>query len=224
MVAVVIQCAARKQGAGFRSGQGLPVRFVARPDLAAPEPGTRLAHPDNVSDRAGAAWREVLADYNAAFVRSGENPFNLRQAWALYAHPVYAALERRFGLSNLYILSAGWGLIRAGYLTPDYDITFSSQAAPISIRTRQQTFRDHRHLADDIEGPVIFIGGAAYLPHFLRLTAGVRAPRRAFFNAAQAPTADQCQVIRYETTRRTNWHYGCAEDLLAGRLDRWLAP
>ena len=224
MVVVVIQCAARKQGASFRTAQGVPIRFVAHPNLGSANQLERFAHPDDPSDRPEATWRGAVAAYNADFARSGTNPLGLCPAYALYADPIYRGLERRFGLDALCILSAGWGLLRAGYLTPDYDITFSQQADPISIRGRYQVFHDHQQISEDVQGPVIFIGGASYLPHFLRLTAAVRAPRRAFFNSVVAPQAERCQMIRFETARRTNWHYSCAQDLIAGRLDRWLAP
>jgi hypothetical protein len=40
----------------------------------------------------------------------------------------------RFGLENVYVLSASWGLIRADFLTPYYDITFSSSADAYKIK------------------------------------------------------------------------------------------
>ena len=224
MVAVVIQCAAGKRGASLRNMQGIPVSFVAHPSLGVADRHALFAHPDDPSHRPKATWRDMLAAYNADFARSGTNPLGLCPAYVLYTDPVYRGLEQRFGIDALYILSAGWGLLRAGYLTPDYDITFSHQAEPINIRGRNQLFHDHRHIPEDVQGPVIFIGGMSYLPQFLRLTETVRAPRRAFFNSAVQPQAERCRMIRFETTRRTNWHYSCAQDLIAGRLDRWLAP
>ena len=56
------------------------------------------------------------------------SPFGLLPAYQLYENSTYNRLVDRFGLSNVYILSAGWGLIPADFLTPHYDITFSASA------------------------------------------------------------------------------------------------
>jgi hypothetical protein len=62
----------------------------------------------------------VLQEYNAL---PGNNPLGLYPAWRLYENRSYEGLVDRFGVDNLYILSAGWGLISAAFLTPNYDIT-----------------------------------------------------------------------------------------------------
>lgn len=120
---IVIQCAAGKQGhAGhLRTLDGLEVMFVAHPDSAPSHPNRVYARPDDLSDR-GKSWRNVLQEYNR---NPGENPLELLSAWQLYKNPVYEMLAKRFAPDRLYILSAGWGLVRADYLTPSYDITFS---------------------------------------------------------------------------------------------------
>jgi hypothetical protein len=41
-------------------------------------------------------------------------------------------LVEKFGIEKVFILSAGWGLIRADFLTPNYDITFSGSAEAFS--------------------------------------------------------------------------------------------
>ena len=56
----------------------------------------------------------------------GDNRFGLLPAWRLYRNPTYGILAEHWGLDHLYILSAGWGLIPANFLTPNYDITFSA--------------------------------------------------------------------------------------------------
>lgn len=108
---VVIQCAARKQchAGHLRTLDGRNVMFVAQPD-SVPSDGSQVhARPDDVSDR-GDSWRTVLEQYNAA---PGSNPLGLLPAWRLYRNPTYDMLAERVGLQRLYILSAGWGLIRA---------------------------------------------------------------------------------------------------------------
>jgi hypothetical protein len=64
---------------------------------------------------------ELLLRYNEA---PGENPLGLLRAFKLYLNDIYRRLARHVGIENFLILSAGWGLIPASFLTPDYDITF----------------------------------------------------------------------------------------------------
>jgi hypothetical protein len=113
---VVIQCQGRKQpDAGrLKSADGKPVYFVARPELAPADDSLLYARPDDRSDR-GMSWRQILLDYN----RDTQNLFRLYPAGQLYTDGVYGRLAARFGSQNLFIPSAGWGLIRADFLTPD---------------------------------------------------------------------------------------------------------
>jgi hypothetical protein len=118
----------------------------------------------------------------------------------------------------LYILSAGWGLVHARYLLPNYDITFSNQADPVAIRRKGDVFHDARQMPDDADGPVLFLGGLSYLPMFCKLTNEVRSKRIAYYNSNKLPDALGCRLVRYETSTRTNWHHECARYLASGRL------
>ena len=64
----------------------------------------------------GGTWRKLLADYNKR--NRDANPLGLLKAWQLYRHKTYGQLVRQLGEENVYILSAGWGLLPANYLTP----------------------------------------------------------------------------------------------------------
>jgi hypothetical protein len=55
---------------------------------------------------------------------------NCMPAFQLYQNEAYRRLADKVGTQKLYILSAGWGLIGAMFLTPSYDITFTAQAEP----------------------------------------------------------------------------------------------
>src|SRR5271168_989823 len=145
---IVIQCAAQKDGAYLRAPNGNNVGFVAQPRLALPRPGWTFARPDDVTV-VGGTWRAALTAYNERFVRTGENPDNLKQAWCLYTNRAYRGLTQRFGTDDLYILSAGWGLVHARYLLPNYDVTFSNQADPIAIRRKVDPFHDAGQIPDD---------------------------------------------------------------------------
>jgi hypothetical protein len=122
-------------------------------------------------------------------------------------------------VENVYVLSAGWGLIRSDFLTPYYDITFSQSADPYKRRRRGERYNDFRMLPDSTEGRIIFIGGKDYLPLFCGLTVQVKGERIAFFNSANTPHVNNCAFKRFETTTRTNWHYECAKALIDGKID-----
>lgn len=73
-------------------------------------------HPDDMSDY-GWTWREALLKYNQD---RPTNPLGLLPAWQLYDNPAYGRLAERVGIEKMFILSAGWGLIRGDFLTPYY--------------------------------------------------------------------------------------------------------
>ncbi len=171
--------------------------------------GYFYARPDDLSDR-GKTWRTVLQEYNTM---PGENPLGLLPAWRLYKNQTYGILAGHFGLDHLYILSAGWGLIRADFLTPNYDITFSSARNVERFKRRSP-----RDAYDDFEFPrnvtetVVFYGGRDYIPLFCKLTAGTKGSRTVFY-AGNKPDAPGCVLQRYGNPF-TNWHYQCARQFV----------
>lgn len=213
---VVIQCAAGKRPHAGRviTTAGKSVVFVADPSASPRNPSYTYARPDDRCD-SGKSWRDVLLEYNQ---KAPHNPLRLLPAYQLYGNPVYDRLVRRFGIANVFILSAGWGLIRADFLTPYYDITFSAQAEPYKRRRDTDDYRDFKMLPDSTEDEIVFLGGKDYLALFCALTSGVRGRRTVFFNSPRRLSAPGCTLGRYETSTRTNWHYECANTLLDGRL------
>ncbi len=131
---------------------------------------------------------------------------------------VYGRLVVRLGLENVYVLSAGWGLIRADFLTPYYYITFSSRADTYKRRRKTDRYDDFRMLPDDAKNDIVFFGGKDYLPLFCSLTDTVRGGKVVFFNSASVPRLNGCTLRRFETTTRTNWHYECANVFLDGTI------
>ncbi len=206
---VVIQCAASKQtNAGyFRTDDGRRVLFVAQPAMAPSSERIHYARPDDVSD-AGASWREELMRYNAD---PQGNPLGLLPAIALYTHPTYARLAEKIDAERLFILSAGWGLLPATFLTPNYDITFSPQAEAYKRRRRTDPYRDFASPSDGGNEPMVFFGGKDYVPLFAQLTRAHRGRRTVFFNSQPPPAAIGCRLEQFVTTTRTNWHYECAD-------------
>ena len=209
---VVIQCAATKRpdGGYMRTRDGRRVLFVAQPELAPRLDDVHFARPDDLSDTGG-TWREVLVTYNAS---PSNNPLGLLPAAALYMHPAYARLVDMVGNERVFILSAGWGILPASFLTPSYDITFSNQAALYKRRRRTDAYSDFL-LQTDSDAPMLFFGGKDYAPLFAHLTRTHRAQRTVFFNSQLPPNAPGCRLERFVTTTRTNWHYEC--------VDAWLS-
>ena len=151
---VVIQCAGSKQcGAGrLQTPDGQPVVFVASPAearQAKPNEPCAYARPDDVAPddpnmpaESGMTWRDKLQIYNEQYRETGDNPYRLCTAHQLYQHPTYRELVDGFGIRSVYILSAGWGLIPASFLTPYYDITLTKGVEPYKRRKPSDHYND----------------------------------------------------------------------------------
>ena len=213
---VVIQCAAQKDpNAGHWSAKGGKiVSFVANPDLTDHPNKMIYARPDDMSPE-GLTWRSLVWNYNKS---PGRNPLNLYPAYRLYRNEAYRALVRKFGVQKTFILSAGWGLIRADLLTPQYNITFSSSAGKEYRRSKQDRYKDFCMLPND-GGSVVFFGGKDYLPLFASLTNGFKGKRTVYYNSSTPPDLPRCTFRRYETATRTNWHYECVKAFIVGDLE-----
>ena len=215
---IVIQCAASKDpGAGsLTDANGQPVLFVANPALAPPSGTCTYARPDDPAGN-GLSWRDVLLEYNKGYERTGANPLGLLPAYRLYAPSIYRQLVDRFGVSNVFILSAGWGLIRADFLTPKYDITFSTRAERYKRRLKRDRYNDFRVLPHDASEQIVFFGGKDYVALFCDLSRECQGRRFVVYRSGSPPKAPGCTLIRYPTAIRTNWHYACARDFMTGR-------
>jgi hypothetical protein len=213
---IVIQCAARKVAAAgyMQTKNGEPVMFVAQPQ-SAPQHGNALySIPDDFSDRE-VSWRTLLQEYNQ---NPGNNPLNLYPAYKLYGNAIYRALANRFGIEHTFILSAGWGMIRADFLTPQYDITFSPSAELYKRRKKTNIYQDFYMLPDDVNTPIVFFGGKDYIRLFCSITKDFRSQRTVFYNSEFPPEAPGCATQRFFTRTRTNWHYECAKAFLDGLI------
>jgi hypothetical protein len=190
---------------------------VADPALA-PKAGPYIyAHPDENAEN-GLTWRQTLLRYN----ESGENPLKLARAFELYENTAYRILVATFGIEKVFILSAGWGLINAAFLTPYYDITFSHsvkrKAEPYKFRKKEGLWNDLCQFPIESEEDTIFFGGKDYVLMFCALTRSYRGRRLLFYNAEIPPLANGCLLCRYQTTTKTNWHYECVGAFLANKL------
>jgi len=61
-------------------------------------------------------------------------------------------------------------------------------------------------------------GGKDYLPLFGTLTAKIHSPKIVFYNSSNSPPVNGCRLKRSAATRRTNWHYECANALIDDRI------
>ena len=220
-VLVVIQCAAGKdENAGhFMSDDGQKILFVADPCRAPASASIVYRRPDDL-ESPGRSYRDALIAYNRKWKRREENPFGLLPALDLYRNEVYGGLAEKFGRERVFILSAGWGLIAADFLTPKYDITFSKARGVDAYKRRSRCdpgYRDCRMIPEETSSHVVFLGSKDYIPLFRRTTEGV-ARRTVFYNAHTPPNAPGCTRRRYKTSRRMNWHYECAKKLISGDL------
>ena len=146
----------------------------------------------------------------------------LLPAYQLYKNDCYRGLVNRFGLDNVYVLSAGWGLIRSDFLTPYYDITFNAQADDYKRRRTKDRYNDFDMLPNDTDEQIVFLGSKDYRPLFYTLTDGVRGERIVLFKSKYAPQKHSNGTFRnFETADPRNtrkWHYECAEALIDGNL------
>ena len=213
---VVIACAGTKAASRghLTLGNGQRVKFVADPREAPRSASITYKHPDDVA-HSGLSWRDVLVEYNRAPAR---NPLGLLPAWRLYEPPpfprVYSDLVKAYGLENVFILSAGWGLVAAEFLLPDYDITFAPSAASYKRRQRRDDYEDFAMLPADAEGPIVFLGGQSYVRLFCELTEDVAA-RRIVFHYSRTPSATNCELRHFEGASPRTWHYQCAYALIS---------
>jgi len=140
---VVIQCAGtkRKHAGHLQTRDGKSVLFVADSAAAHGSDTFICARPDDPSDQA-ISWRDYLVQYNET---PWNNPFGLLPAYELYEREICRTLANRIGINKTFILSAGWGMIPAPFLTPSYDITFSPRADP---SRRRKKARDMARLID----------------------------------------------------------------------------
>ena len=214
---VVIQCSATKnKAAGSFTFNARRVTFVSHPELHRGASSEILFRPDSRVPSTSITWRDHLLAYN----KGAHNPDRLLCAADLYSPDIYRSLLRHAGSKNLFILSAGWGLVRADFLVPDYDITFSSQAEPWKRRRKRDVFSDFAQLTQvdlDATEDIYFFGGKDYLPLYYTLTRTLVARKVVYYVSAHIPRDPAFKYIRYSTAG-TNWHYGCAKDFIEGSM------
>lgn len=235
-IIVVILCASGKDDSvgcmsAENSGKAKKVKFVADPENAPLDQSIIYKRPDDIAP-SGQSWRKKLEEYNREYERDhSSNPLELVPAYQLYEprapyKNIYRELVDFLGISNVFILSAGWGLISAGFLTPCYDITFSREASkknPCAFRLGKDNYlyKDFAELPEDNRKPVVFLGSKAYIRFFCSLTENVKARKIIFHKSKSESTYPQVpkgyELRRSEATPRV-WYYECAKQLIRGKI------
>jgi hypothetical protein len=212
-----IQCASSKspRARGLHARDGREVRFVAHPEIAPRVAGVLWAHPDGPAEEPDLTWRQYVGLANAR----NDTGLGLLPAYELYAPSQYRHLATTFGTDKVLIFSAGWGLVRATFLLPDYDITFSKQAEPYKVRRASDLFEDFVQLEPSDPGPLVFLGGEEYRERMKKLTRSYGQGKVSFVRAEPGTPGvpkrgvDGWTTIPFPTARKTNWHYECADAL-----------
>jgi len=194
MSVIIIQCSGRKKANSING-----IKFVAQPQEV------NEYHPDdNMDNNIGASWRQYIEAYNEKYQRTGENPYNLCKAGDLYLPNWYQLIIQKYGYSSVYILSAGWGLVRSDYLIPSYNITFALSAPKKNKRNKNITFKDWNQLqcCDQFS----FFGGSSYLNLLYELTSNLKCRKQIHYVSKNIEFKENYIYIEYPKSF-TNWHY-----------------
>jgi len=208
---VVISCASSKNGDSLIH-EGQKVNFVSKPSLVKNavknDEVILYVHPDSLIPNRHLSWREMISQQNEL------NSF--KPAYQLYKPSIYQELYNTFR-QDLYIYSAGWGIIRADFRIPKYDITFKQASSEDTVRRSKDHFNDFNHLQGIPEGEqIVFLGGKDYVRPFCQLTKNLPNEKFIFYKdkmlltAASDFLANRFKFIYYQTERRTNWHFEVA--------------
>src|SRR5262249_16040670 len=139
---------------------------------------------------------------------------------------LYRDLADAFGWDNVFVLSAGWGLIRASFWTPDYNITFSTQAKKDrpwvwrNTNDRHRVWLDFTHLKDaqvSQDEPIHFFAGKNYRPLYYALMTTLPGKKIVHYKG-NLERRDGFQYAEYEGPEKNRtWHYRAAKEFLAQR-------
>lgn len=214
---IIISCCDRKNGEPFRHN-GEEINFVSHVNEVLIN-NEFYFHPDDLVPNENITWRELIAQQ--------ELNNNLTTAHELYSPPIYNSLFQNYG-NDLYIFSAGWGIVRADFRLPKYNITFSNNNnIPIyARRNHNDIFNDFNQLQGINENErIIFIAGSDYVLPFCELSAPLPNEKIIIYKSGLVLNNNpylnnnNFQFIHYQTTTRTNWHYEFARRLINNEFE-----
>ncbi len=218
-VKIVIACAGKKaEDAGYWTTEGgKTVKFIGNPTEEQNVDGCIYARPDDIDEKSRKTWRELLLEYNCQWRGKDDNLKSLLPAYRLYSNSIYRALVVKYGVEQVFILSAGWGLIRSDFLTPHYDITFTNGTG-YKQRKQSDAYRDCNEMPDSAGEKIYLFAGKDYHELFSRLIQGKGTERIVFYNAQGVSSYPGCTMKEYPSSRKTTWYYQCALDFMNGAI------
>ena len=199
-----------------------PITFVAQPN------GVNTFLPDENILHSKMTWRDYVTKNQGPEII----PF---KSYQLYIHGVYQNLFNFFG-DRLFILSAGWGLVKAEFRLPNYNITFSSSAKPEYKRVFNNLdppFNDFNDLTynhnvglNSENEDIVFIGSPDYIPLFIKLTQNLKCRKIIYWKRMkpkpipiELPIPNNTFLYRfYNTAKNRNWHYELAQKYADGEI------
>lgn len=214
---IIISCCDRKNGNPF-SYNDETINFVSRVNEVILN-NTLYFHPDDLIPNENITWRELIAQQE---IRD-----DLPLAYNLYRPNIYRSLFEQYQ-NDLFIFSAGWGIIRADFRLPKYNVTFSnSQNIPIyARRNNDDIFNDFNHLLGTEENErIVLIAGYDYVLPFCQLTENLPNEKIIIYknqnllNNNPYLNNNNFQFQHYQTNRRTNWHYEFAQRLINNEIE-----
>lgn len=166
----VLCCSSEKNNNQFIYKDDQPaVKFVASP-RGVSQDGVKFYKPDDKIPEENRTWRDLVLE---------QKHNNLVPAYLLYKRDIYRELYNEFR-GQFYILSAGWGIIRADFKIPAYDITYSTAGdMPEYVkRTDNYGYKDINHLKDDFsklgrDTEVILFAPYDYVRPFCNMTQSI---------------------------------------------------
>lgn len=102
------------------------------------------------------------------------------------------------------------------YDTTNFHTHIATTNSKPVLPQRNDAYFDYQMLPDLPGEDVAFLGGTDYLGLFLKTTSGLGARRTVFYQSSRVPVAGGCDLRRFETRARTNWHYLSAQAILDG--------
>lgn len=201
---IIIQCA---NGKVKNKTKLANFQFVANPE------NVNQFKPDDKVPSKPETWRELITRYNKTV---NSNPWNLLTAGKIYKNKIYKEVLNKYDEKDVFILSAGWGLIRSNFLIPHYDISFSNSAPKLNRRKPNDSYQDYNHLKAGYNGEeeVLFFGGGSYLDLFYQLTKDIANKNIKIYHATDnIEKHPEYSYIKYPRCF-TNWHYQAVKDIL----------
>ena len=214
---IIISCSKSKNGDSFLYNE-TKINFVSRVDGLDSE-NELYVHPDDLIPNEENTWRDLVSQQE---IRN-----DLLPAYQLYKHLIYDSLFQHYG-DDLFIYSAGWGIVRADFKLPKYNITFSNERniPTYAIRNHNDDFNDFNQLeAIDENETIVFIGGKDYVLPFCQLTNHLPNQKVIIYknmgvlNHNPYANINNFRFKHYLTNERRKWHYEYANKLINNEIE-----